>query len=91
MARDAKLPKTVRPDGTRQVFGMQDRGGWFESAEVVPEPHHFTAHVRVGSGEYPVAFEEHEHGHDGHGAADWDNNMRAAIVHVLADAAVSVA
>jgi hypothetical protein len=39
MARHTKLPKTVRPDGTRQVFGMQDRGGWFESAEVVPEPH----------------------------------------------------
>jgi cation diffusion facilitator family transporter len=34
---------------------------------------------------------DHDHGHDhGHGAHHRDNNMRAAIVHVLADAAVSV-
>jgi cation diffusion facilitator family transporter len=31
----------------------------------------------------------HEHGHD-HGAAHRDNNMRAAIIHVMADAAVSL-
>ena len=80
--------ETVRPDGTRQVFAMQDRGGWLESVETIPEPHQFLARVRVGNGDYPVAFEEH--GHDGHGAAHRDNNMRAAIVHVVADAAVSV-
>jgi cation diffusion facilitator family transporter len=38
---------------------------------------------------------DHHHGHDHdhdhrHGAADRDNNMRAAVVHVIADAAVSV-
>jgi cation diffusion facilitator family transporter len=42
---------------------------------------------------------EHDHDHDGHhghhhahdhGAAHRDNNMRAAIIHVMADAAVSV-
>lgn len=32
---------------------------------------------------------EHEH-HEGHSALHRDNNMRAAVVHVLADAAVSV-
>jgi cation diffusion facilitator family transporter len=32
---------------------------------------------------------DHDHGH-AHGAAGRDNNMRAAIVHVMADAAVSV-
>jgi cation diffusion facilitator family transporter len=33
----------------------------------------------------------HDHGHDhAHGAAHRDNNMRAAVVHVIADAAVSV-
>ena len=47
-----------------------------------------------------VAFDEHEHehhaahGHEGHAhgsaAASRDNNMRAAIIHVAADAAVSV-
>jgi len=82
--------ETVRPDGSRQLFAMRDRGGWLESTGAIPEPHQFTAHVRVDGGEYPVAFEEYGHGHDGHGAAHRDNNMRAAIIHVVADAAVSV-
>jgi cation diffusion facilitator family transporter len=34
--------------------------------------------------------DDHEHGHDHEDAAGRDNNMRAAIVHVMADAAVSV-
>jgi cation diffusion facilitator family transporter len=34
-----------------------------------------------------TAFEEHEHAH---GSAARDNNMRAAVIHVMADAAVSV-
>ncbi len=33
---------------------------------------------------------EHDHGRPGHGAHHRDNNMRAAVVHVMADAAVSV-
>ena len=87
--------ETVRPDGSRQVFAMRDCGGWLESVEAIPEPHAFTAHVRVGEQDYAVVFEEHAHeggghGRDQHGAAHRDNNMRAAVVHVLADAAVSV-
>ena len=91
-AESAVTVETVRPDGGRQVFAMQDRGGWLESAVTVPEPHAFTAHVRVEGQDHPVVFEEHDHdGHGhGHGAAHRDNNMRAAVVHVLADAAVSV-
>ena len=46
------------------------------------------AHVRIDGRTTTVAFEEHEHA----ARRDHrDNNMRAAIVHVLADAAVSVA
>ena len=82
--------ETARPDGRRQTFAMQDRGGWLESAEPIPEPHQFSAHVRIAGSEYSVTFEEHEHGHEGHGAAHRDNNMRAAVIHVAADAAVSV-
>jgi Cation efflux family len=78
--------ETVRPDGTRQVFTM-DEGGYLESVEEIPEPHAFTAHVRIGRQDYPVVFEEHEHAH---GSAGRDNNMRAAVIHVMADAAVSV-
>ena len=82
--------ETVRPDGARQDFAMVDRGGWLESVETIPEPHAFAAHLNVGSARYAVTFEEHEHGHETHGAAHRDNNMRAAVIHVLADAAVSV-
>jgi hypothetical protein len=45
------------------------------------------AHVRLGQDNYPVVFDEHEHAH---GSAHRDNNMRAAVIHVMADAAVSV-
>ena len=69
---------------------MQDRSGWLESVETIPEPHQSMAHVRVAGSDPPVAFEEHEHGYEGQGAAHRDNNMRAAIIHVVADAAVSV-
>jgi len=82
--------ETSRPNGTRHVFAMADRGGWLESVEAIPEPHQFTARVRVGGGEYAAVFEEHAHGGKGHGAAHRDNNMRAAVIHVVADAAVSV-
>ena len=38
-----------------------------------------------------LKFEEHDHAHGhGGGAHHRDNNMRAAVVHVIADAAVSV-
>ena len=80
--------ETVRPGGARQVFAMQDRGGYLQSADVIPEPHQFIAHVRLADGDHAVAFEEHDH--PAHDAAHRDNNMRAAVVHVLADAAVSV-
>jgi len=80
----------IRPDGARQAFGMVERGGYFESLDEIPEPHTFTARLQIGAEndrrEYTVAFEEHEHNH----AMHRDNNMRAAIVHVIADAAVSV-
>lgn len=79
--------QTVRPDGSRQSFSMQDRGGYLESTADIPEPHAFTAVVNVAGQRHTIVFEEHEHAH---ASAHRDNNMRAAVVHVLADAAVSV-
>jgi cation diffusion facilitator family transporter len=79
--------ETLRPDGTRQLFAMADRGGFLESDDEIPEPHAFTATVQIGEKNYSVVFEEHEHAH---GSAARDNNMRAAVIHVIADAAVSV-
>jgi cation diffusion facilitator family transporter len=83
--------ETVRPDGARQAFAMADRGGYLESLDEIPEPHAFVAEVRLGAVAdrqlHRAVFEEHEHGpHTAHR----DNNMRAAVVHVMADAAVSV-
>jgi len=79
--------ETVRPDGARQLFAFVDRGDFLESVDEIPEPHAFNANVRINGRTYPVVFEEHQHAH---GAAARDNNMRAATIHVVADAAVSV-
>ncbi|WP_158813353.1 CDF family Co(II)/Ni(II) efflux transporter DmeF [Methylocapsa sp. S129] len=87
LSAQAASVETVRPDGARRLFAMADRGAYLESVDEIPEPHAFAAHVRLGEQVYSVAFEEHEHAH---GAAARDNNMRAALTHVIADAAVSV-
>jgi cation diffusion facilitator family transporter len=80
--------ETLRPDGSRQVFRMSDRGKYLESVDEIPEPHAFTARILTGAGiEHQIVFEEHHHGHAG---AHRDNNMRAAVIHVMADAAVSI-
>jgi cation diffusion facilitator family transporter len=79
--------ETVRPDGARQMFAFVERGGYLESVDEIPEPHAFTAHVTIDGETRAVLFEEHQHAH---GAAARDNNFRAAFIHVMADAAVSV-
>jgi cation diffusion facilitator family transporter len=90
--------ETVRPDGSRQVFAFANRGTYLQSIDDIPEPHEFTAFLRIAGEERVIAFAEEEH-HAAHGderhthgpaAASRDNNMRAAIIHVAADAAVSV-
>ena len=87
-ADDVKI-ETVRPYGAYQVFPMTPRAGYLEAIGEIPEPHAFTARVSLGRGSenYAVEFAEHDHGQ---ATAHRDNNMRAAIVHVFADAAVSV-
>jgi cation diffusion facilitator family transporter len=81
--------ETVRPDGVRQVFGLATRAGYLESLDEIPEPHAFTARISLDGGRevHDVPFAEHEHAH---ASAHRDYNMRAAVVHVLADAAVSL-
>ena len=90
--------ETVRPGGARQVFAFASRGAYLQSVDEIPEPHEFLAVMRVDGEERQIAFEEsghhgaHDHQPHAHGsaAAHRDNNMRAAIIHVAADAAVSV-
>jgi cation diffusion facilitator family transporter len=87
LSADTASVETVRPSGARQRFAFANRGDYLESVDEIPEPHAFMAQVRLGSDSHVVNFEEHEHAH---GAAHRDNNMRAAVIHVMADAAVSV-
>jgi cation diffusion facilitator family transporter len=77
--------ETVRPDGSRQRFVFSKVAGVVESVEEIPEPHAFTVDLHLGDAAASAAFEEHAHD-----TAHRDNNMRAAIIHVMADAAVSV-
>ncbi len=87
LAADAVLLETIRPDDTRQIFTFKPQDGCLQSEQTIPEPHQFTARLRIGETTYDLPFAEHVHAH---AAAHRDNNMRAAIVHVAADAAVSV-
>jgi cation diffusion facilitator family transporter len=93
LSADGFTIETVRPDSSRQLFLFEDRGGYLESRDEIPEPHAFLARLRlVRDGqqhERELAFEEHDH-EAAHRAHHRDNNMRAAVVHVLADAFVSV-
>jgi cation diffusion facilitator family transporter len=86
---DGVTIEIVRSEGASQVFAMVARDGFLESIDEIPEPHAFTARVSLDGGRevQSVEFIEHEHAK---GSVQRDNNMRAAVVHVLADAAVSV-
>jgi cation diffusion facilitator family transporter len=80
---------TIRPDGAQQVFAMVAREGFLESIDDIPEPHGFKVRLGLerGADIHMIDFVEHDHAH---GSVHSDNNLRSAIVHVLADAAVSV-
>ena len=85
-AAEKTLITTIRPDGSQQEFALLPRGNFLESLAVIPEPHAFTVRLKIGAESYTTVFEEDY----GHGASARDNNLRAAIIHVIADAAVSV-
>ncbi len=81
-APGAVTVETVRPDGGRQTFAFADGGDFLESLEEIPEPHAFTARLRLdgpaGAETHEVAFEEqdHDHGHMNLGDED-DAHARA--------------
>ena len=84
--------ETERPGGVRTTSSLRWRDGYFESHDIVPEPHEFVARLTLGSGigsaTYTLEFAEHHHLADHR--AHRDHNLRAAFIHVAADAAVSV-
>ncbi len=87
VARETSV-EIARPDGVRENYAMVERGAFLESENAIPEPHEFVATLTVGAHAASCAFVEH-----GYGARDSvhrDNNMRAAVIHVMADATVSI-
>ena len=83
---------TLREGGARQRFALRDAGDCWESVEEIPEPHAFELRVEVGTGAAGFATTLHYEEESGHAHGDHhrDHNMRAAFVHVAADAAVSI-
>jgi cation diffusion facilitator family transporter len=96
VGRDRELPAervtvtTIRPGGARQTFQFSRKAGYLESTDSIPEPHAFKAVLTLPSGAHDVEFAEHGHEDYGHGVDARDHNIRAAYIHVMADAAVSV-
>jgi nickel/cobalt exporter len=62
------LVTTEREDGSGERFRFVERDGYLESAGEIPEPHEFTARLRLSHGDhahtYKVTFSEHDHAHD---------------------------
>lgn len=58
--------ETIRPDGARQTFLFGPREGYLQSVTEIPEPHAFTARLRLRHGDhthdFDVEFHKHEHG-----------------------------
>jgi cation diffusion facilitator family transporter len=79
----------VRPGGGRESYATIERDGFLESANAIPEPHEFVATLRVGAQAASCAFVESDYAGAG-ASVHRDNNMRAAAIHVMADAAVSI-
>ena len=72
--------ETVREDGVRQAFTLVSKGEFLESLEEIPEPHAFTALLKLGGAEgaeiHEIVFEEHDHDHMNLGDED-DAHARA--------------
>jgi nickel/cobalt exporter len=64
------LVETDRGDGSGERYRFVARDGHLESAGEIPEPHAFTAQVRLAHGDhahtYTVIFAENDHGHEHH-------------------------
>jgi nickel/cobalt transporter (NicO) family protein len=60
--------QTMRPDGSSQTFTFAEVDGLLESEQEIPEPHEFTATVRLAydnhAHDYTLQFHEHDHSDD---------------------------
>ena len=83
-AASAVTVETVRPDGTRQTFRHAGSRRLAGERRSIPEPHAFVAqHARRRARTIPSSSRSMATSDDHvHSAADRDNNMRAAVIHV---------
>jgi nickel/cobalt exporter len=69
---------TERADSSGERFRFVERDGYLESTGEIPEPHEFTARLRLSHGDhahiYKVTFAEHDHGHHDHDHTDHDED-----------------
>ena len=80
---------TIRPGGKKQTFSLvsSKNTDYFQSLDSIPEPHSFDAVLNLDGKEFKVEFREHD---DNNAKYHHDNNFRAALYHVVADAFVSI-
>ncbi|WP_211465572.1 nickel/cobalt efflux protein RcnA [Collimonas silvisoli] len=73
-AADQVRIETERADGSGQSFTFEQRDGFVESIQEIPEPHEFVARLRLGhahhSHDYDVEYVEHNHHH--HAIKDYE-------------------
>ena len=83
---------TVRDGGVEQRFTLREADDGWESIDAIPEPHEFELRVELGTRVGGFSAMLHYQEPDGDDAHDHhrDHNMRAAFVHVAADAAISI-
>jgi uncharacterized protein (TIGR00299 family) protein len=94
LAHNVVRLETVRPEGTRQVFKFKRHQDYLEATEELPEPHEFTAVLRLQRGaaveEIETPFvEDHDHGHEREHEHDHshDHTHAGGTVHTHAHAA----
>ncbi|MBA1154622.1 sulfite exporter TauE/SafE family protein [Microvirga mediterraneensis] len=87
------LVETDRGDGSGERFRFVARDGYLESAGEIPEPHIFTARLRLSHGDhahtYTVSFAEHDHGLHHHAAQDEDAHEREHAQQIARQLAAS--
>ena len=83
LAAESITVTTERDRGVRENFSFVQGPGYLESTRQVPEPHAFKIELALPHAVYAAEFSERDHKLDAR-----DHNMRAAYIHVIADAAV---
>lgn len=72
------LVETDRGDGSGERFRFVERDSYLESAGEIPEPHAFTANLRLAHRDhahtYTITFAEHDRGHHDHDPVDHDED-----------------